>query len=313
MRQIGIVANQAAAQRLAAYLYTKGISSQINAEATPENPADGSWSVWVYNEDRVAEGREDFQRFLQDPEAEEFLEAEGQALRILHEKLQQRKPQVVDLKETWQRPPVLRAPLAMFLIFACLLVAAATDLGDDLQQPLMQNLFICSFTQTGQLIQWNGLSEIKSGEIWRLFTPALLHFSLLHILFNLLWVYDLGVQIEYRRGSWRFLLLVLVIAGLSNFSQYWWVHLSSQWFPGEPAEAPMIFGGMSGVVYGLLGYVWMKSRYSPVQGLYLTPNTVMYSLVFLVACMVGVMGRIANGAHLSGFVLGIGLGLVKFL
>ena len=112
-----------------------------------------------------------------------------------------------------------------------------------------------------QYIQWDpGLPEVRRGQVWRLFTPMFLHFDILHILFNMLWLRDLGSMIEARKTSWLLLLLVLVIAGTSNVAQY---------LVSGPA-----FGGMSGVVYGLLGYIWMQGRFNPASRLSLQPQTV---------------------------------------
>ena len=86
--------------------------------------------------------------------------------------------------------------------------------------------------------------------------------------------------------------VVLVVAVASNLGQY--LHTGS----------PM-FGGMSGVVYGLFGYVWMKSRYDPGAGMYLHRYTVVVMLVWFVACYTNLLGSIANTAH------AVGLGATK--
>ena len=96
------------------------------------------------------------------------------------------------------------------------------------------------------------------------------------------------------RGSWRFALLVLLIAIPSNLAQYWW-------------SGPQ-FGGMSGVVYGLFGYMWMKSRYEPGSGFFVTQNTVIWMVGWYLMCLVGVIPGIANAVHTVGFAVGIVIG-----
>jgi GlpG protein len=64
------------------------------------------------------------------------------------------------------------------------------------------------------------------------------------------------------------------------------------------------FGGMSGVVYGLFGYIWMKSRYQPGSGFYMPPNTVILMLGWFVLCTTGWIGPVANAAHGVGLVVG---------
>ncbi len=51
---------------------------------------------------------------------------------------------------------------------------------------------------------------ILAGEVWRLFTPALLHSSLIHLMFNMYALSILGRQIEPFYGRGRFLLLYLI-------------------------------------------------------------------------------------------------------
>ncbi|MEW5939256.1 MAG: rhomboid family intramembrane serine protease, partial [Chloroflexota bacterium] len=48
---------------------------------------------------------------------------------------------------------------------------------------------------------------IRAGEVWRLFTPMLLHGSIFHIGFNMYALYSFGVGLERRFGHGRFLLL----------------------------------------------------------------------------------------------------------
>ena len=52
-------------------------------------------------------------------------------------------------------------------------------------------------------------------------TPIFIHFNLLHLIFNMYWLFALGTEIEFRRKSWRFLLFVFVAALVSNVGQFY--------------------------------------------------------------------------------------------
>ena len=139
-----------------------------------------------------------------------------------------------------------------------------------------------------------------SGQYWRLLTPAFLHFGWLHIAFNSLWLWELGTKVEKVLGSLNMLLLFCTIALVSNTAQFV--------FGG-----PGLFGGMSGVVYGLLGFSWAGARIQP-QWPFQPPRALMVMMVgWLIFCMVGVVeilgfGAIANAAHLGGLIAGSVLG-----
>jgi len=171
------------------------------------------------------------------------------------------------------------------LITLSIIVALFSKLGRDFQ--FLHFLFISEYRQ--------GLPEIFSGQIWRLFTPIIIHFGILHLAFNLLWLYQLGSAIEQRQNTRRMINLVIIISILSNLAQFYW-------------QGP-IFGGMSGVVYGLLGYVWAQGKYNPRSGLGLDKNTTIMMLVWFVVCWLGLVGNIANMAHTIGLVCGVVLGL----
>jgi GlpG protein len=99
--------------------------------------------------------------------------------------------------------------------------------------------------------------QILKGQVWRLITPIFFHFSIAHILFNMLWLYQLGGQIEDRVRPLRYVGLVLFFALAGNLAQA----LS----PSSMNEG-IGFGGMSGVVYGCFGYVWLKTILEPDAG-----------------------------------------------
>jgi GlpG protein len=79
----------------------------------------------------------------------------------------------------------------------------------------------------------------------------------------------------------------------------------------EP-EKLHLFGGLSGVGYALFGYLWMKGMYEPEQGMILHPNTINTMLIWLVLCMTGLLGPIANAAHVVGLAVGIVFGVSRF-
>ena len=144
-----------------------------------------------------------------------------------------------------------------------------------------------------------GLSE---GQYWRLVTPIFLHFGLMHLAFNGLWLAMLGARIEQLYGSIHLLLLVFVSGAISNIIQFSWQGSGS-------------FGGMSGVVYALLGYIWIKGQFVRQTLLQLPPGILGFMLVWLLVGMTGILEvllgvGVANGAHVGGLLIGMLLGLV---
>jgi GlpG protein len=68
---------------------------------------------------------------------------------------------------------------------------------------------------------------------------------------------------------------------------------------------------MSGVVYGLLGYVWMMARFRPGEGLFMHPVTILTMMVWFFLGFFGLLGPIANTIHAVGLGLGLGWGLIE--
>ncbi|GAB5415874.1 MAG: rhomboid family intramembrane serine protease [Congregibacter sp.] len=143
-------------------------------------------------------------------------------------------------------------------------------------------------------------ADAVSRQWWRLITPAFLHFGWMHIVFNSLWCWELGRRIESRLGSRQLIGLFWVIAAVSTFAQ----HVST---------GPSLFGGLSGVVYGLLGFAWVGGRLNPDWRSMAPANPIMLFMVgWLVICLLGVVNvlgfSVANAAHLGGLICGALLG-----
>ena len=153
------------------------------------------------------------------------------------------------------------------------------------------------------------------GEVWRLLTPIFLHFDILHLLFDMYWLHMLGGAVERVRGRFRYFLLVLTLAVVSNLIQYYLGHPVREGGELRFRHNPL-FGGMSGVDYGLFGYIWMKARFQPEAGLLIGPQTVIFMMAWLVLCMTPLihffMGGVANG-DVGGLLTGMLLGYVSTL
>ena len=72
-------------------------------------------------------------------------------------------------------------------------------------------------------------------------------------------------------------------------------------------------GGMSGVVYGLAGYIWMLGKYDQASGVYLDRASIQWLLLWLIVCFTGAVGTIANVAHVSGLIIGMVWGRISAL
>ncbi|MDA7745786.1 rhomboid family intramembrane serine protease GlpG [Psychromonas sp.] len=127
---------------------------------------------------------------------------------------------------------------------------------------------------------------------WRFITPAFLHFSLLHIVFNLLWWWQLGGLVENQQGKQRLILLFTFSAIASNLAQYFFV-------------GPY-FGGLSGVVYGLVGYCWLYGLLNKQSRVQLPHGMFVFLLGWLVLGFVDLLpANVANYAHLVGLLAGL--------
>ena len=133
--------------------------------------------------------------------------------------------------------------------------------------------------------------EITHGQIWRLLTPIFLHMSFMHILFNMLWFKDLGNLIEYSFGKMFLIKFILISALTSNLLQYM-------------VSGPQ-FGGMSGVLYAMLGFLWIYKKCNP-EFEYSIPKFDLGMMIgWFFMCLTGVLGPIANTAHGIGLVTGM--------
>jgi GlpG protein len=154
--------------------------------------------------------------------------------------------------------------------------------------------------------------KIRQGEVWRLFTPCVLHRDFLHILFNMIWVWILTKQIEARLSKWKICLMILILAVVSNVAQY---------FMSGP-----FFLGFSGVIVGMAGFIWMRQKTAPWEGYPLEKGTVLFLLFFVIAMfalelltfslqlfsVIKLTPNIANTAHVVGGLVGMLLGRVSF-
>ncbi len=143
---------------------------------------------------------------------------------------------------------------------------------------------------------------ISHGQIWRLITPIFLHFPAMgiifaHLAFNMIWLYQFGEMIEHYDNS-RFLLLLVIASGIiSNVAQ-------AQFTDG-------LFGGMSGVVYALLGYLFVVKKLIPYYPARIPDNIAYFLIGFMVLATTGLFGNIANTAHIVGFIVGIGFAFIQ--
>ena len=131
-------------------------------------------------------------------------------------------------------------------------------------------------------------------QLWRWISHAFLHFSLLHILFNLMWWWYLGGAVEKRLGSGKLIVITVISALLSGYVQQ---KFSGPWF-----------GGLSGVVYALMGYVWLRGERDPQSGIFLQRGLIIFALIWIVAGWFDVFGMsMANGAHIAGLAVGLAM------
>jgi len=135
--------------------------------------------------------------------------------------------------------------------------------------------------------------SIERGQLWRLITDVLPHANILHLAFNLIWLWSLGTLIESHLGSPKTLLLLLYLA-----------------IGSSAAEFAFLQGGvgLSGVVYGLAGFLWILQRHDPRFANAIDHRNASILFIWFLFCiytsLVGIF-PVANIAHGVGAALGI--------
>lgn len=132
-------------------------------------------------------------------------------------------------------------------------------------------------------------------ELWRLITPVFFHFGIMHISFNLVMWEAFARPMERYLGKIKLLGICVIMAMISNGLEFLWL------------DGRALFGGMSGVVYGLIAYCGVLSLRKDIPtGLHLPRGLFTVSLVFIALGFF--MSGIANLCHLGGFATGALLG-----
>ncbi len=309
MRLLREVTDERTARLVEDALYQRGIDSNVS------HSQGGTFLVWVVDETHLERASELTQTWL-DHGREVDLSENAKRGRLAKDQLeraaQNRREQLAraraELARVSQKRPT---PLTWGLVAMCVGVywlsgmpALGTGASDELRA-VLQALAIVDpeVARTPTLIAVFGKQlpwwPLPWSQPWRFVTPVLVHHHVLHLAFNLLVLVQLGRVLEMRHGSRALFVLALVSGVISNVAQYE--------ITGDP-----LFAGISGVVYALLGFLWLRGRYDLLVGYRLTDSAVAFMLLWLVFGFVGgEEQRIANYCHVFGLAIGAASGYVS--
>lgn len=291
MRLLTTVTTRAEAQTLGDALYADGVATTV------KETRDGEFAVWVHDEDRMDQAKAFLGRF--DPDASRFADMAKQARaqkRLEARADEQLRARTQKIRRQIEAKQNMRiGTVTAGLIVICVVVFFVTGMGENLDVVRLFT-FVPLTPVKGGYIPGSASSILE--QPWRLFTPMFLHFGFLHIFFNCWWLKDLGTAIE-RVFSARYLLIfVLVVALFSHVLEYM-------------MSGPRIFGGMSGVVYGLFAFIWIRGRLDPSFPYRMPQQLVTFMLIWLGLGFTGWVGPIANWVHSGGLIVGAIWGVVS--
>ncbi len=332
MRLIGEIADLAQAEKFVSYLLTQGVKSKAEAE-------DGQFEIWVKEEDLVERATGLLNEFLANPALPKYQNAVEQAQQILQkdeEKRRQAEKNVVHMAHQ-KGGSGAKFPLTILLVVISGIVFLATDRGHQKESFAYRAFSYASInnseirklateTDKGVVINNDGpqveLYNIQRGQIWRAITPIFIHFDIFHIVFNMLWMVQLGKVIEQRYGTLFLGVLVVIAAIVSNSAQQLAPHAwggSGVFQYGQYWLSN--FGGMSGVVFALLGFLWLRPIVDPSCNYRVPQTTFIIMMVYMFICMLPLHQmfeslkdfRVANWAHVMGLVAGLAVAYVPMM
>lgn len=187
-----------------------------------------------------------------------------------------------------------QTPVTTMILFACFATALITWLGQQYNQYFY--IAIMNFDPRSWTL-YEGPSLL-----WHSLSPIFLHFSIEHLVFNALLFWFLSIRLEHVIGRNWLMIGILVISIVSNYAQL--------------LMTGPLFGGLSGVVYGLLGFVFAFQKHFTNLGV--SNGLFYFSLAWLLLGMTNVFAIIglfnmANTAHLSGLISGFAVYAIYYL
>lgn len=298
MRRIGTLSSEREARALSDYLYTLKIDNRVSGH-------EGAWELWSLNEDQLERGRQELAAFQAAPHDPKYSVAVGAARAQREAELEAvvaSAKQTINLRERWERPAWQQTPVTILVAALCVLVTLFAGFGnnDEVTQAVQIETRI-EEPEVNRQVRYirpiRPLDEVRRGQVWRLVTPIFLHMDPMHLIGNLFMGVILSGMIERERGSWRLLLGILLTAVVSNVAQY--------------AVSGPRFGGLSGVVYGMFGYLWLMGRVAPDFGLQISRESATVMMVWLLVCWFQFVGPVANVCHVMGLMMGLFLAAVE--
>lgn len=312
MRLLGTLADESHAKTYVAYMVTQGVPAI--AEQAGED-----WQIWIKNEDHLEQAREEFANFQNDPTDAKYENVFAGAKNVEAEeerKRQQYQSNLHEMRGRWRSGGiVLNKPLTLVLIGVCVVIGLMSGLGQLHENPSFQTLQFRAEPQGGfgnPEIVWSEASfhfaSIMQGQVWRLLTPIFLHFGIQHLIFNMFALFFLGSRTEDAVGMLRYVIMIVIIGIGSNCAEALaptfgaavdsFLNTGMHWGGGSN------FGGMSGVIYGIFGFMWIDSIINPKSKLRLTPINIAIFIGWLFYCIVFSYDSVANYAHVFGFLIG---------
>jgi len=256
--------NPRLAQAFVDYMATRGVTLRIeHGEA---------YTILLDDESQAAVVENELQQFVRDPLHPRYQDASWQSGNTASGLQYQRTSLLANIRER-------AGPLTMTVMIACVAVFILMQIVGD-----------------RTMLYWLAwpADEGQYFQVWRWFSHALLHFSLLHIAFNVMWWWYLGGAVEKRLGTGKLVVIALISALLSGWMQ---AKFSGIWF-----------GGLSGVVYALMGYAWLRGERDPESGIFLERGLMAFAILWLVIGYFGAFGlAIANAAHVTGLLVGLAM------
>lgn len=152
---------------------------------------------------------------------------------------------------------------------------------------------------------------LDPSQIWTLITHMYVHADIMHLLFNMLFLFLIGSQLEVRVGKWRFLIIYFIGGMLAALMQAF-----LYWGPDGISNASVMVGA-SGAISALMGAMMMLYPRDEIPffvGPLLLPRVKVWLSVGLWFVLQGVLfisdsgGNVAYGAHIGGFLAGVLLG-----